>query len=97
VSHVSQHVGNYEANPPFSKYYDAADQEYKGIVVFLARALQQKIEDDGITLLDGGRLAGTVDLVSIIKGGRLLQRRSDDVPKFRRALEMQMKGKLFPL
>ena len=71
------------------------DQEFKGVSVFLERALRQKIEEDGLRLLNGSVIGGTnLNLTKAIAGGNLLYRHTGDVPFLRRTFEKLFKGKL---
>lgn len=71
------------------------DKQYKGISVFLERALQQKIEDDGLRLLNGSDIGGQgQNLTSAIRGGAMLNRHVSDVVGLRRAFEKTFKGSL---
>lgn len=76
-----------------SKYYESADKEFKDVAVFLERALQQKIEDDGLALLNGSSVGGTaMNLTNSIAGGGFLNRHDDDVPRLRRSMEKLFRG-----
>ena len=82
-----------QANQFYSKYYDEADQEFKGVASFLGRALEQKLEDDGIALLSGRKINGTeIDLPFLISGGKLVQRQDGDAVGIRHALDKIVKG-----